>query len=44
MSNVALAKSAWGMPLVPYLTIRPKNLRYLGSVCKSYIKSTIFKR
>jgi len=36
---VALAKSAWGMPLVPYLTIRQKNLRYVGSVCKSYLKS-----
>jgi len=36
---VALAKSAWGMPLVPYLTIRQKNLRYVGSICKSYLKS-----
>ncbi|UTC65428.1 hypothetical protein E4O00_04725 [Treponema sp. OMZ 788] len=39
IAPVALAKSAWGMPLVPYLCIRPKNLRYLGSVCKSYLKS-----
>lgn len=36
---VALAKSAWGMPLVPYLTISQKNLRYVGSICKSYLKS-----
>ena len=41
---VARAKESWGGVLVPYPLIRPKNLRYLGSVCKSYIKSTIFKR
>lgn len=41
---VALAKSAWGAPLVSYLAIRQKNFRYIGSVCKSYIKSAIFKR
>ncbi|UTC61610.1 hypothetical protein E4O05_08585 [Treponema sp. OMZ 787] len=44
ISNVALAKSSWGMPLVPYLTIRPKNLRYLGSVCKSYLKAKILRK
>lgn len=42
--SVALAKSAWGAPLVPYLTIRQKNFRYIESVCKSYIKSVISKR
>lgn len=41
---VALAKSAWGAPLVPYLAIRQKNFRYIGTVCKSYIKTAIFKR
>lgn len=38
---VALAKSAWGVPLVPYLTIRQRDLRYLGSVCRSYLKSKL---
>ena len=41
---VALAKSAWGAPLLPYLAIRQKNFRYIESVCKSYIKSVISKR
>ncbi len=34
---VALAKSAWGMPLVPYITIRRANIRYIARVCKSYL-------
>mgnify|MGYP000943308148 CR=1 FL=1 len=41
---VALAKSAWGVPLVPYLTIRRKDLRCLGSICRSYLKSKILKK
>ncbi|PID29102.1 MAG: hypothetical protein CSB55_02165 [Candidatus Cloacimonadota bacterium] len=40
--SVAQAKSAWGVPLVPFMKIREKNFRHLALVGKSYLKKKFF--